>query len=57
MNTFQENIIKFSIDLNLDFQLVKSWWEHMNFSNNEEAKVFFQENKEMINAKPFVKWV
>jgi hypothetical protein len=57
MNTFQENILKFSINLGLDFHIVKSWWEHMSFANNEEAENFFIENKEMINAKPFVKWV
>jgi len=41
----------------LDFHIVKSWWEHMNFKNNNEAKNFFDTNKEIINAKPFVKWV
>ena len=29
----------------------------MNFANIKEAKDFFDTNKEIINAKPFVKWV
>jgi hypothetical protein len=37
--------------------LVKSWWEHINFSSLEEAEVFFGENIKMIKAKPFIKWV
>ena len=37
--------------------LVKSWWEHLNFKDKKEAEVFFEQNLEMIKAKPFVKWV
>ncbi|PIE85256.1 modification methylase [Candidatus Gracilibacteria bacterium] len=29
----------------------------MNFSNSLEADIFFEENKDIIQAKPFVKWV
>ena len=49
--------LRFSIEFGYDFQIVKSWWEHKKFASNEEAKVFFDKNKEIINAKPFVKWV
>lgn len=48
---------KFSMKFGLDFHIVKSWWEHMNFMNENEAKSFFDTNKDFINAKPFVKWV
>jgi len=37
--------------------IVKSWWVHKRFKNLEEAKIFFEENKESIEAKPFIKWV
>ena len=37
--------------------IVKSWWEHKRFANLDEAKAFFEENKETIQAKPFIKWV
>lgn len=37
--------------------IVKSWWEHKRFANLDEAKTFFEENKEAIQAKPFIKWV
>ena len=37
--------------------LVKSWCEHLEFSCQKEAEVFFEENIEMIKAKPFIKWV
>lgn len=47
----------FSILYWYDFNIVKSWWEHMNFATFEEAKSFFDTNKEMIHAKPFIKWV
>ena len=57
MTSIALNSLKFSIEFWLDFHIVKSWWEHMNFANTNEAKVFFESNKEIINAKPFVKWV
>ena len=41
----------------LTFHIVKSWWEHLNFSNEKEAESFFEENIDMIKAKPFIKWV
>jgi len=47
----------FSIKFWFDFHIVKSWWEHLNFVDEIEAKAFFDENKDFINAKPFVKWV
>jgi hypothetical protein len=47
----------FSIKFGFDFHIVRSWWEHMNFADEKDAKAFFDENKEFINAKPFVKWV
>lgn len=47
----------FSILYGYDFNIVKSWWEHMNFATFDEAKSFFDTNKSMIQAKPFVKWV
>ncbi len=37
--------------------IVKSWWEHKRFSSLEEAKAFFETNKNTIEAKPFIKWV
>jgi len=37
--------------------VVKSWWEHKRFSSIQEAKIFFEENQEIIKAKPFIKWV
>jgi DNA adenine methylase len=40
-----------------DFHIVKSWFEHMKFADIEEAKIFFDTHKEMINAHPFAKWV
>lgn len=47
----------FSILYGIDFNIVKSWWEHLKFSDFEEAKTFFDTHKDMIQAKPFVKWV
>lgn len=29
----------------------------MNFADQTEAKVFFEKNRSLINAKPFIKWV
>lgn len=37
--------------------LVKSWWEHLDFSSEKEAEAFFEENIDIIKAKPFIKWV
>lgn len=54
------NIALDSIDFTqfgFDLHIVKSWWEHMNFANENEAKIFFDTNKDIINAKPFIKWV
>jgi len=41
----------------LTLQIVKSWWEILDFSNKQEAESFFEENLKIIKAKPFVKWV
>lgn len=41
----------------LTFFIVKSWCEHFNFKSKQEAEIFFEENIEMIKAKPFIKWV
>lgn len=57
MTSIAINSLRLSIEFWLDFHIVKSWWEHMNFANINDAKVFFSTNKEIINAKPFVKWV
>lgn len=57
MTSIAVNSLRLSIEFWLDFHIVKSWWEHMNFANIKEAKDFFDTNKEIINAKPFVKWV
>jgi hypothetical protein len=38
-------------------QIIKSWWEHKKFNSDQEAHEFFEENREIIHAKPFVKWV
>lgn len=57
MTSIALNSLKFSIQFGFDFHLVKSWFEHMNFATFEEAKSFFDANKKMINATPFVKWV
>ncbi len=54
---FDLQILKYSIKFELGFQVVKSWFWHMNFSNSLEADIFFEENKDIIQAKPFVKWV
>ena len=37
--------------------IVRSWWEHMKFKSFIEARTFFEENEELIQAKPFIKWV
>ena len=57
MTSLSLNISEISNQFWIDFQIVKSWWQHMNFANFEEAKSFFETNKNMINAKPFIKWV
>jgi len=35
----------------LTIHIVKSWLEHLNFSSQQEAEVFFEENIDMIKAK------
>lgn len=37
--------------------IVKSWWEHFEFTSEGQAENFFEENIDMIKATPFVKWV
>ncbi len=41
----------------LTIHIVRSWLEHLDFSSQQEAEVFFEENLQMIKAKPFIKWV
>lgn len=41
----------------LNFWVVKSWIEHHGFTTEIEVRIFFEENKEIIKAQPFVKWV
>lgn len=57
MTSIARDSLRFSIQFGFDFHLVKSWFEHMNFASFEDAKSFFDANKEMIKATPFVKWV
>jgi len=57
MSTLELNILEISKIFWFNFHVVKSWFEHMNFVSFEEAKSFFDTNKKMINATPFVKWV
>ena len=46
-----------ALKFGLTVHIVKAWWEQLNFSSEKEAEVFFEENIEMIKAKPFIKWV
>lgn len=57
MTSIALNILKIEYELGLNFQIVKSWFEHFKFKNYVEAETFFSENIEMIKAKPFIKWV
>lgn len=41
----------------LNIWIVQSWYENLKFKNTDIAISFFRENKELINAQPFVKWV
>lgn len=41
----------------LNLWIVKSWFEQGFFSDEKSWTKFFEENKEMIKATPFVKWV
>lgn len=41
----------------LNFWIVQSWFEQGLFSDEKTGVEFFEENKDMIQAKPFVKWV
>ena len=41
----------------LNFWVIQSWIENMNLNNMFQAEAFFEDNKDMIQAKPFVKWV
>ncbi|NDK08635.1 Dam family site-specific DNA-(adenine-N6)-methyltransferase, partial [Candidatus Gracilibacteria bacterium] len=57
MSSIALNSLDFSIKFGLDFHIVKSWWDHLNFANQEEARIFFEKNKDFIDAHPFAKWV
>lgn len=54
---FDIQSLKYSIKFNLSYQVVKSWFYHMQFKNAWEADIFFTENSDLIKAKPFIKWV
>lgn len=41
----------------LSIHIVQSWCQHKVFASESEAITFFQENQEIIQAKPFIKWV
>lgn len=41
----------------LNFWIVKSWFEQGFFHDEKTWTKFFEENRDMIEAKPFVKWV
>jgi len=49
--------LKLSIRFWFSTIIVKSWFERSFFSDFFTWIKFFEENKEMINAKPFIKWV
>jgi len=44
---------KFGISL----QVVQSWFKRWFFNDIKSWEVFFEENIEIIKAKPFIKWV
>ena len=46
-----------SVKFWLTVLVVKSWLEKFSFKSEKEAETFFEENIEMIKAKPFIKWV
>jgi hypothetical protein len=46
-----------ALKFGLTVHIVKSWWEHLNFSSTQEAEDFFEQNLGIIKAKPFIKWV
>ena len=49
--------LRFELTAHFPFHIIQSWWEHKHFANFQEAQVFFDENKAMIQAQPFIKWV
>ena len=46
-----------SVKFGLTIHIVKSWCEHLSFNSEQEAEAFFEENIDIIKAKPFIKWV
>ena len=46
-----------SKELWINYLIVKSWLEHSFFDDEKTSKQFFEQNLEIIKAKPFVKWV
>lgn len=44
---------KFSLNL----WIVQSWCESFGLNTQAKAEAFFSEHADVINAKPFVKWV
>lgn len=57
MTNIALNSFKLSMKLWISFSLVQSWWEHLNFEDEIEAIEFFNNNRLIIEAHPFVKWV
>ncbi len=51
--TLNSIALKFGITIHI----VKSWCEHLKFSDEKEAEEFFDKNIKIIKAKPFIKWV
>ena len=41
----------------ITFQVVRSWSETLKLWNLDDVERFFQQNPEILKAKPFVKWV
>ncbi|MDD2516236.1 MAG: DNA adenine methylase [Candidatus Gracilibacteria bacterium] len=41
----------------LNLWIIKSWYEQGFFKDEQSGTQFFEENKDMIKATPFVKWV
>ncbi len=46
-----------ALKFGLTVHIVKSWCEYLCFDSEQEAEVFFEQNLEMIKARPFIKWV
>ena len=40
-----------ALKFGLTVHIVKSWWEHLNFSSTEEAEDFFKQNLSIIKCE------